>query len=195
MGQIALERVDAIENLERKMGSAPAVNESELQQLLEKAPWLIDSEWTVLQANKSFESMRLAFGRWYEQKYNRPIVTRPVSSGGRPDFVMLPVSGSVELVEIKKKGHSLTDEEFARLRGYYDAMERFFAENPDFRSEFSRTHLTLICDGLRLTRDIGLAFEKLVGDGILKRTTWEEVLAHTKKSHHDFLELRSTQNR
>jgi hypothetical protein len=192
MGMIAIERVDAIEKLEEKLGTNPAVDELDLQGLLEGAPWLIHPEWTVLQANKTFDSLRSAFERWYEKTYRKKVVTTPIGSKSRPDFVMLPVMGNVEIVEIKKADHSLTDDEFKRFRGYYDAMEKFLTENPDFRKEFSKTHITLLCDKLNLSRDIELAFDHLEKEGILTRKTWEGVLAVSKKRHEEFIERRQT---
>jgi len=103
---------------------------------------------------------------------------------------MLPVFATVEIVEIKKANHSLTDEEFTRLRGYYDAMEAFLAENAEFRKEFSGTHMTLVCDGLVLSRNIELAYAKLQGDEVLDRKTWEEILAVAKRRYEEFIELR-----
>ncbi len=188
MGQIALERVDAIEKLEEKLGANPPGYEKELQKILEKSPWLMHPEWTVLQANKPFEELRTAFEKWYELKYNKKIATKSIDLQTKPDFIMLAVSTTVEIVEIKKAQWALTDEEFSRLRGYYDAIEQFMKDNPDFRKEFPRTHLTLICDKVNLSRNIQLAFEKLEGDGVLTRKTWWETLAKTKKVHEQFLE-------
>jgi hypothetical protein len=188
MGQIAVERVDAIDKLEEKIGAQTPEYERELQKLLERAPWLMHPEWTVLQANRPFEELRSAFEKWYENKYKRKIVTKSIDSLERPDFILLAVSATVEIVEIKKAEHALTDEEFSRLRGYYDAIEQFMKDNQDFRAEFPRTHVTLICDKVNLSRDIQLAFEKLQGDSVLTRKTWWETLAKTKKVHEQFLE-------
>lgn len=188
MGQIAVERVDAIKKLEEKIGAHPPEYEKELQKLLEKSPWLMHPEWTVLQANRPFEELRTAFEKWYENKYKTKIVTKSIDSVKKPDFIMLAVSATVEIVEIKKAEHALIDEEFSRLRGYYDAIEQFMKDNPDFRKEFPRTHVTLICDKVNLTRDFQLAFEKLHGDGVLTQKTWWETLAKTKKVHEQFLE-------
>jgi hypothetical protein len=188
MGQIALERVDVITTLERVLEKNPATKEDVLQGLLEQAPWTVHPEWTVLQANKPFENLRSAFERWYKMKYNMEITTKVVPNKKEPDFVMLPFSGSIEIVEIKRSGHKLTNDEFTRIVGYYDAMEGFMKENPEFRMEFPRTHVWLICDGISLSRNNELAFNALMNDNALSRRTWEELLGRTKRANQAFLD-------
>jgi hypothetical protein len=190
MGQIALERVDVIGTLEGVLAKNPSSKEEALQELLEKAPWAIHPEWTVLQANKPFEDLRSAFERWYKKKYGSEMATSVVANKKKPDFVMLPFSGSVEIVEIKRAGHKLVDDEFTRVVGYYDAMEGFMKENPEFRREFPRTHVWLICDGTLLSRNNELAYRALMGDNSLSRNTWEELLAKTKRANQAFLDQR-----
>lgn len=188
MGQIAIERVESIGNLEKRLGKNPSTKESELQTLLESAPWLINPEWTVLQANKSFENLRSAFERWYKSK-KTPITTKPSESHDRPDFIMLPISGKVEIIEIKRAGHILVDKEFTKLVSYYYDMEDFMKENPIFRKEFPHTQIWLICDGVSLSRPNELALSELQNRNALSRSTWEELLAKTKNANQDFLEL------
>jgi len=190
MGQIALERVDVIRTLEGVLGKNPSTKEDVLQGLLEQAPWTMHPEWTVLQANKPFENLRSAFERWYKKKYNVEITTKVVPNKKEPDFVMLPFSGSIEIVEIKRSGHKLTNDEFARIVGYYDAMEGFLKDNPEFRKEFPRTHVWLICDAMSLSRPNELALKGLMDDDALTRTTWEELLGRTKRANQAFLDQR-----
>jgi hypothetical protein len=189
MGQVAVERIDAIDKLVEILGKNPT-KEKELQRLLEAAPWLIHPEWTVLQANKPFENLRSAFERWYSRKYGSSVAAKPVDSPAKPDFIMLPFSRNVEIVEIKRSGHKLTNDEFTRLIGYYDAMEAFMTDNPDFRKEFPRTHVWLICDGMSLTRNNQLAFKQMEDDNALSKTAWEELLAKTKRANQAFLDAR-----
>jgi len=47
-----------------------------MQKILENAPWLIEPQWTVLQANESFENMRNAFETWYEKNTKKKILTK-----------------------------------------------------------------------------------------------------------------------
>lgn len=58
LGQIAIERIGALNKLEKILESQTNVDEAVLQELLESAPWLINPQWTVLQANQTFETLR-----------------------------------------------------------------------------------------------------------------------------------------
>jgi len=191
IGQIANERIDAISALEEKMASKPAVEEKVLQGLMEGAPWLIDPHWTVLQANETFENLRTAFERYYLKKHGKKILTTALRGDEkrRPDFVMIHVGKAVEIVEIKKPDHALTDEEFERLRIYIESVQDFLNRNKKFQEEFPKTHATLICDKVRLKATANLAFSKLQDDGILERKTWDDILMDTKKVHEDFIRV------
>jgi len=191
MGIIAMERVDVIGNLESILAKNPNAREDEYQELLEHAPWAIHPEWTVLQANRPFEDLRSAFEIWYKKKYGREITTRVIKDKTKPDFVMLPFSGSVEIVEIKRSGHKLDNDEFTRLVGYYDAMQTFMSANREFRREFPDTHVWLICDELALSRTNMLAFQALESNKALTKTTWYELLEKTKRANRAFLEKRT----
>ena len=188
MGQIARERVKSIIKLEEMVSAHSPVNELEIQHLLETTPWLIDPEWTILQANKPFENVRSAFAAWYRGKYHVEIKTTSIKSKKRPDFIMLPISGRIEIVEIKKLKHSLQDDEFTRITGYIESMEKFLKENQDYQREFGGVHTTLICDEVGLSRNNTIAFDALERDQRLKRRTWLEVLRATKTAHQEFLD-------
>lgn len=188
LGQVARERVTSIRKLEQMIEANPPVDERTLQALLESAPWLINSKWTVLQANRPFEQLRDAFAVWYFKEKGERIVTTTINSLKRPDFVMLPISGKLEIVEIKKSGHALEDQEFDRLNTYRDSLSRFLEENKEYKAEFGGVHVTLICDSLNLSRAYELGYERLETAGDLKRETWLEVLRATSREHQDFLD-------
>ena len=82
LGQIAIERVDAIEGLEKRLSPEITTDEATLQKLLEGAPWLINPVWTILQANRTFENMRLAFERWWQKEFKVPITTSAFAPKG-----------------------------------------------------------------------------------------------------------------
>jgi len=191
LGQVAMERIGALNKLEEILKSQSIADERTLQELLESAPWLINPQWTVLQANQTFESLRSAFERWYYNEYGEEILTTTSGKGEkkRPDFVMLHIGRKVEIVEIKKPGHSLEDEEFDRLREYIERLQQFLNDNPTFKLDFPETHVTLICDKLNLSATPKLAYDKLFDDGILEKKTWEELLRDTRKVHEDFLKV------
>lgn len=192
LGQIAIERVDAILGLEKRLSPVISTDERVLQKLLEGAPWLINPQWTMLQANKTFESMRSAFERWWEGENNESIVTsalKPEEKGKkRPDFIMLSFERKVEIVEIKRPQHALTDEEFDRLLGYFNSLQQFLRLNPIFRETFPKPHVTLVCDRLNLDPTHLQAYQNLKQNDNLSKKTWEELLLDTRKVHEDFIE-------
>jgi hypothetical protein len=188
LGQVARERVDIITNLRQRLKSKRGVNELELQQMLEKAPWLIDPRWTVLQANQTFESLRSAFEDWYKKRYNKRIVTTTFKEPGiKPDFVMMYIGRNVEIVEIKKPGRALNAKEFERLQDYFDNLTTFLKENKQIQKDFPDVHVTLICDKLNLGRTAKRAYDKLEDDEYLEKKTWVDLLADVKKVHENFL--------
>jgi len=191
LGQIAKERIDVIKKLEHLVAPGSKTEERDLQKMLEDAPWLIDPQWTVLQANKTFETMRKSFERWYEKEYKKEIVTSTVDSGKkRPDFILLHIGSNVEIVEIKNVDHTLSDNEFDNVLKYYSAMEGFLEKNPRIKKDFPFLHVSLICDKLDLQEmSSQLSYKKLYDDNLLKKKTWEELLNDTCKVHEAFLTI------
>jgi hypothetical protein len=196
LGQVAMERIDAIEKLEKCLGPESATEEKILQKLLEGAPWLIDPEWTMLQANQPFEDMRSAFERWYQKEFGESIITTAIGSKEderkKPDFIMLHVERKIEIVEIKKPGHAMTDEEFDRVLGYFDRITKFLDDHAAFKELFPAPHITLICDDLKLGSARKRAYSGLQEHNELLRKTWEELLMDCKKANQDFLNTRRT---
>lgn len=193
LGQIAMERIRAIETLEENIRKTPEPQELELQKILENAPWLIEPQWTVLQANQSFENFRDAFEKWYKKQTGEEIMTKidPSNQAKRPDFIMLHVGRKIEIVEIKKPEHNLTGEEVKRINIYVEKMNQFRDNNPTIAKALPELHVTLVCDGIHLEGTEKRAYESLIKDGILQRKTWEELLNDTKQTHEDFLKAKN----
>jgi hypothetical protein len=191
LGQIAYERLEAIEKLEKLISPSETSNERELQKLIEGTPWLIAPYWTVLQANKSFKNVRKAFETWYEKEHGRKINTSAIESDRkRPDFVMLNIGNSIEVVEIKDVDHVLSDKEFNRVTDYYSAILKFQEENSSIRDQFPYVHITIICDKVDLKEsNNNIAYDSLYEDKKLKKRTWLEVLTDVRNAHMDFLEM------
>lgn len=191
LGQIAQERIDAITRLEELLQPGVKTREEDLQELLEGAPWLIDPQWTALQANQTFNTMRKNFEIWFEKNRGEKIVTSTIDAKDkRPDFIMLHLGSNIEIVEIKDIDHILTDEEWNRITIYYTSMQQFIKENPDIKKLFPFLHITLICDDISLKNpSYQIALEALQEDNELKKRTWTEVLIDTKTAHEAFLSL------
>ena len=189
LGQVAHERVQAIRNLEAQL--SPETPEHVLQEILERAPWMINPGWTVLGSNESLETLKESFERWYKEKYDEDVVTRKIlSKSKRPDFVLLNVVGVLELVEIKRPSRKLPNDEYERLEKYMEALRVFLEENLKFSEQFPRgVHATLVCDGLNLRGVHKTAFTGLRDQGKLEHLKWEEFLKATKDAHEDFLRI------
>ena len=191
MGQTAAVRVRALEKLESAIRRTPDPDELEMQKILEDAHWLIDPQWTILQSNSTLNNFRRAFENWYWKKRGARITTTAVGGAStRPDFILMSVSGAVEIVEIKKPGRRLNPEEFGRLHGYIEDLNGFVDGNKGVARGVSGCRLTLICDEVRLEGVAGAAFARDVDRGYLVHKTWEELLSGARNAHEDFIRLR-----
>ena len=185
LGQVAQERVDAVKTLERLLRSSSTV-ERDLQKLIEDAPWILYPEWTPLTRNERLSSLRTAFQTWYHRTFDTEVVTSSIESPTRqPDFVMLNYEGCVEVVEIKRPGHGLTDQEYGRAYNYLQAIGRFLRESPQLGEAFPKTRLTIVCDRLNLNDQIYAG--SIETEENVRRKSWTEVLDGTRQAHEDFL--------
>ena len=200
LGEVARIRLAAIDKLDDLLRQGEDSNESDLQKLIEKSPWIIDPRWTALQANRTFKTMKQSFVDFYKEPKNRlqfknltdeSITVSSVDSNKRADFIFLPVSGSLKIVEIKKKTHALEDGELERILDYYDIVKDFLGKNPSIGNEYPNPEILLICDGLNLSRTPRTSFDSLKEKRILSMKSWFELSAETKKAHQDFLNARS----
>lgn len=186
LGQVAHERVSAIEQLKRLV-SNPATVERQLQELIEKAPWVIYPDWTPLSFNQSLARTRENFESWYRAKYGEVIVTSAIDNPKKqPDFVMLNHEGRLEIIEIKRPQHAPTDEEFNRAFGYLDAVKKFINDTEEVRNLFPHTKLTLVCDDLNLSAPLDSLVEN---NPDITRKTWHDLVQITSRSHEDFLKV------
>ncbi len=186
LGQVAQERVDAITQLKRLVSSHETV-ERELQRLIETAPWILYPDWTPLSFNQTLASTRRNFESWYRLNFDKEIVTSAIDNPTKqPDFVMLNHLSRLEVIEIKRPKHALTDKEFARAFGYLTAMRRFIEETEEVRESFAEAQLTIICDSLRLE---AMARNNIDKDETILTKTWHDVLQSTHRSHEDFLKI------
>ena len=192
MRNIADVRMRALETLERAIRGTPDPDEAKMQGILEEAPWLIDPQWTILQANRRLVSFRMAFESWYKRTHDGEIITTTAvgSAGKRPDFLFVSVSEAVEIVEIKKPGHKLTAAEFNRTLVYIDSVDRFIKENRAVAPGSTKCRLTLVCDKVSMGRLEGLAMEYMVKHGQLVHRTWEDLMSGARAAHEDFIQFR-----
>ena len=188
-GRIAEERLRVIDRLEETKDREEAL-ESDLQVLVENAPWLIDPEWAPVTANQSLTNLRKAFEAYYKKKTGESIsLTDFESPTKRPDFVLTSQDGIAQIVEIKRPGHSLKNDEMSRIVSYYQNMESFLGEpgNKELSRYFRDFRITLVCDDIALSDTARAAYDGYVDSGKLTCITWATFLARTENVHQDFL--------
>lgn len=196
-GRIAADRIKIIDRVE-KLKDTPDTAEDELQDLLQNAPWLINPEWSPVTSNKSFKRLKDEFEKYYEKTTGDSISLDDFyDSGKRPDFVLTNTEEGIEIVEIKRPVHSITNPEMDRIITYHDVMKTFLAVpgNEEFLRLFRSFHITLVCDGLNLTGAQKTAFDKYRDDKILEHITWSTFLLRTERMHKDFLDEADRQKR
>ena len=186
LGQVAQERVGAIDQLQRLV-SNPSTVESQLQKLIETAPWILYPDWTPLSFNQRLASTRQNFQSWYLANFGNEVVTSAIENPGKqPDFVMLNHEGRLEVIEIKRPQHALADEEFDRAFRYLTAVRKFISETPTVQTSFPSAQLTIVCDSLNLD---DLRGNTIRTDSEISHRTWHDLLGSTSRSHEDFLKV------
>ena len=188
-GRIAKDRLSVIQRLD-DIKDNPDTLEDGLQTLIEEAPWLINPEWAPVTANQSLSNLREEFEKYYNRSTGERLQLADFGDPRRrPDFVLTSQQGTIQIVEIKKPDHALTNEEMDRIVRYHDNM-RAFLEDPGhgpFRKLFSDFHLTLVCDGLALSGVHQHGFDAWLASGRLTHLTWSAFLHKTAQMHQDFL--------
>ncbi len=198
-GRIAEERLKVIEKVQ-SLKDAPGTVELQLQELLTHAPWLINPQWAPITANQSFKRLKHELKAFYKQQTGQDMILDLDDIQGtnrRPDFVLSSQDNGLQIIEIKKPGHFLNNEEMDRIVSYRQTMKAFF-EDPaqrEFQYLFKSFHMTLVCDGLDLTGVWNDAFEGYVNEGILTHINWNIFLLRTERMHQDFLAEARRQNR
>ena len=188
-GRIAEDRLKVVERLE-VLKDSEDTDENDLQQLISDAPWLINPEWAPVTENRTFSSLRREFEKYYEEKTGVPISLSDFQkTGKRPDFVLSSQEGTVQIIEIKKPHHTLTNPEMDRIVTYYQNMDAFLSDSAhsDFSKHFPDFHVTVVCDALGLTDAQRAAFDGYRATGKLTRLNWAAFLLRTEQVHQDFL--------
>ena len=188
-GRIAEDRLKIINRLE-VLKDSPSSVESDIQQLLADAPWLINPEWAPVTENQTFSTLRREFEKYYQKKTSTPLLlTEFRKSGKRPDFVLASQEGTLQIIEIKRPGHALSNSEMDRIVTYYYNMEGFLNEpgNEKFLKHFEDFHITLVCDKLNLSDTQRAAYDGYRVGGKLTYLNWSTFLLKAEHIHRDFL--------
>jgi hypothetical protein len=184
LGQVAREKVDCVNELRRLISTA--TTERPLQELLEKAPWLISAEWTPIVMDRPLKQFRNDFEAWYKNKYGTEVSTTAIDRPTkRPDFVFVSLPQNLEIVEIKKPRHAIDDKEFERAYGYFDAVQKFLEANPEIAKKFGDVQLTLVCESVDA---LSAPHRKLVAnDPAIWHRPWETILNAAGAAYDDYL--------
>lgn len=189
-GRIAEDRLKVVERLE-DLKDAEDTDENDLQILISDAPWLINPEWAPVTENQTFSTLRREFEKFYNQRTGRAIsLSEFQKSGKRPDFVLSNQEGIVQIIEIKKPQHTLTNPEMIRIISYYQNMDAFLSDpaHAEFSKHFRDFHVTVVCDSLGLTDAPLAGFEGYCKSGKLTHLDWSAFLLKTEQVHQDFLQ-------
>ncbi len=189
-GRIAEDRLKVIERLD-VLKDGDHTDEASLQRLIEEAPWLINPEWAPVTANQSLSTLRREFETYYEEQTGQPIqLLNFQDPARRPDFVLSSQEGLLQILEIKRPGHRLSNDEMARIRTYHECMDAFLNDPSHelFRQWFRGFHITLVCDHLAVEGPLHDTLELYLANGRMSHIDWAVFLARTQEVHQDFLD-------
>ena len=197
-GRIASDRIKVMNRLE-KLKDDKDTEEDSLQKLIEDAPWLVNPEWAPVTANQTLSTLRTEFEKYFQRKTGEAITLtdfhRPTK---RPDFVLTTQEGVVQIIEIKRPAHKLTNDEMDRIVTYHQQMSAFL-EDP-LNEQFAKSlpggfHITLVCDDVALSGTHKAAYDGYLKSGDMTHINWTVFLAKTKTVHQDFLNEAERQKR
>ena len=189
-GHQVLKRLEIISRL-KTLKDVKETPESELQDLIQSAPWLVNPQWVPIIANQSLNTLKkeieLHFERNTGQKINLTDFSNPKK---RPDFVSFSQDGALQLVEIKKPIHKINNDEWERIQTYFDQLQLFFDDpkHKDIHRIANDFHITLVCDGDNLKGPHKKAFDSYLKDQKLTCIDWTTFLMRTTETHKEFLD-------
>lgn len=187
-GRIADDRVRVIARLESLKG-ADDTDESDFQELLTEAPWLINPQWSPITSNQTFSSLKKELIKFHEKRTGNRLLLEPFSKPKkRADFVLSSEDNTLRIVEIKNPGHELQNEEMDRVITYHDLMAEFLADNEDFSKHYPRFEITLVCDKVGLSGAQLTSYRSYKRDKILEHLNWSAFLLRTSRTHQAFLD-------
>jgi hypothetical protein len=194
-GRIADDRVKVIKKVE-ELKNADAT-ESEFQELIEQTPWLINPQWSPISDNQELQNLKKHFSAFYKEQTGEQLLIHGAGTQKHDKsalvvashFVMTTQDNCIEIIEIKKPGHSLSNQEMDRIAVYHDTMNAFFHENAEEEviRGFETFHITLVCDHVALKGAQKIAFEGMKDSGGLTQVSWSSFLKRTRKMHEAFL--------
>ena len=191
-GMIAEKRVKVIERI-TKLKDDDTSLEQALQDLIEEAPWLVNPMWSPITANQSLSRLKTEFEKFFKKETGNAISLNNFDENAqskRPDFVLSADDFGLQIVEIKRPKHKLTNGEWDRIQLYIDQMEKFLnlPGHQDFKRIFKEFNVTIVCDNIDLTGAQAKAFKAYKDERKAEHITWAAFLQRTEKMHKEFLD-------
>lgn len=191
-GQIANERVRAITELEEAALGGNGATEGRLQEILAKAPYLIDPAWSAVTKNQSLRTFKSVFQQEWKNKTGEDVELTIDYENKRPDFVLAYVGGQLHIVEIKAPGHSFDNDDFDRLARYVRAFRDFAQRHEEILDDFPHGwQVDLVADSVNITDpDKQESFDSFQARDEVKQITWGVFLKRARTAHEEFLNAR-----
>lgn len=189
-GRAVQKRIQIIHRLE-SLKDSKITPESELQDLIEEAPWLVNPQWVPIIANQRLNTFKKEFAKFYKEKTGEEIhLSEFTEPNKRPDFVLFGQDGTLQIIEIKEPKHALSNTEMDRIVTYYEQFEAFLNDpkRKDFKDFANDFHITLVCDDEKLTGAQKKAYSSYRVEGKLTPIDWSSFLLRTAKAHQEFLD-------
>ena len=194
-GMIAERRVQVIEKM-ISLKDVPETLEQALQETLQEAPWLINPQWSPITANQSLSTLKIEFEKFFKEETGEDISLEDFeTSNKRPDFVLSSQDFGLQIIEIKRPKHKITNVEWDRVQLYIDVMTRFLKApgHADFEKIFKGFIVTLVCDEIGLSGSQLKAFSAYQLTREVEHITWRSFLLRTQHMHEEFLKEASRQ--
>lgn len=95
----------------------------------------------------------------------------------------------MQIIEIKKPKHKLTNKEWDRIQIYIEQMEKFLnlPGHEDLKRTYKGFTVTIVCDEIGLTGAQAKAFDSYRRDRDVEHITWTAFLRRTQHMHKEFL--------
>lgn len=196
-GRIADDRIKVINKIET-LKDSPETLESDFQDLITQAPWLINPQWAPISANQSFSTLKMEFQKYYKKNTGIDLILDDFSDPTkRVDFALSNQDNLIQIIEIKRPMHRLENEEMHRINTYIEQMQKFLEQkgNETFKNIFNDFHVTLVCDDIGLTGLAAAAYDGYLERGRLTLINWRSFLLKTKMAHQEFLNESERQKR
>lgn len=190
--QIASERVRAIAELQDVLTSVKPDTEDRLQEILAKAPYLIEPTWSVITKNQALSTFKAMFEtEWAQANGGEQIELTIEYSGKRPDFILAYIGRKLHIVEIKGPTHKFGNADFDRMARYVRAFRAFQTKHNELIASFpDGWQIDLVADEVNITDpDKAESFQRFVEQGEVDQVSWTVFLSRARTAHEDFLKV------